>query len=176
MLLTLVAAACSDGQESSSSTVAPPEDGAATSETDSGGGDTSEDAAPVGPPTVEAVSYPSGDLALEGDLHLPATGGPHPGVVLVHGSGPISRHAQLSGQLGTQFGFAIPVFDELARALAEAGWVVLTYDKRSCGTFNGCGENAYPLPDDSLTTDTFASDAQAGVTYLRTSGEVDPTA
>ncbi len=96
--------------------------------------------------------------------------------MLIHGSGPISRHAPLTGQLALQFGFVIPVFDELATALGEAGWVVLTYDKRSCGTFNGCAENAYPLPDDSLTTDTFADDASAAVEFLRTREEVNPDA
>jgi hypothetical protein len=180
-LLALIAAACSTG-DSSTSMVAEPDP---AGEDTTGGESTGEDQTsaesdpaetPVGPPTVEAVTYPSGDLQLEGDLHLPASPGPHPAVVLIHGSGPISRHAALPGQLAMQFGFSIPVFDELARALADAGWVVLTYDKRSCGMFNGCAENSYPLPDDSLTTDTFAADAQAGVEYLRTRDEVNPEA
>ena len=125
-------------------------------------------------PTVEEVTYPSGDLQLEGDLHVPAGPGPRPAVILIHGSGPNSRQAQLPGQLALQFGFAIPVFDELAAALSDAGWTVLTYDKRTCGTFNACATNAYPLPDADLTTEAFAADARAGVDYLRTRSDVDP--
>ena len=97
-------------------------------------------------------------------------------MILIHGSGPNSRHAQLPGQLALQFGFAIPVFDELAAALSDAGWTVLIYDKRTCGTFNACATNAYPLPDADLTTEAFAADARAGVDYLRTRSDVDPEA
>lgn len=115
-LLLLVAAACSGGQDSSSSTVAPPDADNTETEADEGhttsGSDTDAgkaDAGDVpGPPTVEAVRFPSGDLQLEGDLHLPTTPGPHPAVVLIHGSGPINRQSVLNGQLALQFGFGIP--------------------------------------------------------------------
>lgn len=69
-------------------------------------------------------------------------------MILIHGSGPDSRHAELPGQLALQFGFAIPVFDELAAA----------------------------LPDADLTTETFAADARAAVDCLRTRSAVDPEA
>jgi pimeloyl-ACP methyl ester carboxylesterase len=175
VILALVAAACSSGGETGEGQTS---EGSGTGERTETEGDQTGDGSDPGdvlqPPTVEQVTFSSGDLTLEGDLHLPAAPGPHPAIVLIHGSGPISRHAQLNGQLALQFGFAIPVFDQLAQALGEAGWVVLTYDKRSCGTFNGCAENAYPLPDGNLTTDAFAADARAGVAYVRTHGDVDP--
>jgi pimeloyl-ACP methyl ester carboxylesterase len=72
------------------------------------------------------------------------------------------------------FGFEIPVFAELAAALQENGWAVLTYDKRSCGPFNGCADNGYPLPDADLTIETFIDDARAGIAFLRARPEVDP--
>jgi pimeloyl-ACP methyl ester carboxylesterase len=72
------------------------------------------------------------------------------------------------------FGFEIPVFAELAEALQESGLAVLTYDKRSCGPFNGCADNGYPLPEDDLTIETFIDDARAGIEFLRQRPEVDP--
>ncbi len=176
-ILALVAAACSSGGESGQGEASGRSGTGDGTETEGGQtADGSDPADVLQPPAVEQVTFSSGDLTLEGDLYLPAAPGPHPAIVLIHGSGPISRHAQLNGQLALQFGFAIPVFDQLAQALGEAGWVVLTYDKRSCGTFNGCAENAYPLPDENLTTDAFAADGRAGVAYVRTRGDVDPDA
>ncbi len=122
---------------------------------------------------VESVTFSSDGLELEGDLHLPAGPGPHPAVVLIHGSGPISRHAELAGQLAMGFGVTIPVFDQLAQGLAATGTAVLTYDKRSCGRFNSCSANAYPLPAPDLTIEDFVDDARAAVDHLRTRADVD---
>jgi pimeloyl-ACP methyl ester carboxylesterase len=72
------------------------------------------------------------------------------------------------------FGFEIPVLTELADALQDSGFAVLTYDKRSCGPFNGCADNDYPLPSDDLTIETFIDDARAGVDFLRRQSEIDP--
>ena len=129
------------------------------------------------------VSFPTHDgLVLEGTLHLPSASftttkdrseslSPNGvGVVLVHGSGPVSRHSKTSAQLNLWFGFTIPVFDEIAAALVDAGMAVLTYDKRTCGTFNECSNNNYPTPDSSdnnnLTAFDFIQDAQSAVEFL----------
>lgn len=119
-----------------------------------------------------------GAFPLEGVLHLPATedGRPVPGVVLVHGSGPISRAASVPGQLNMGFGFTLPVFKQLANALQERGVAVFRYDKRTCGTFNGLCDNAYPTPDiDTLTVHDFIADAVQASTWLSAQPEVDAT-
>ena len=46
----------------------------------------------ISAPAVAAVrdveiSWPSGQIRLSGELLLPASGGPHPAVVMLHGSG-----------------------------------------------------------------------------------------
>jgi hypothetical protein len=71
------------------------------------------------------------------------------------------------------FGFDIPVFKELAEGLRAKGIAVLTYDKRTCGPFNGCADNGYPTPPADITIDDFVSDARAAVAFLRTRPEVD---
>ncbi len=115
----------------------------------------------------------SGDLELSGTLRLPEEGNA-PGVVLIHGSGPNTRDEAVSGQINMSFGFEIPVFVELGDALQQAGFAVLTYDKRTCGPFNGCGDNGYPVPGDDLVIDDFVADAGAAVAFLREQPEVDP--
>ena len=119
------------------------------------------------------VAIPAAGLDLAGTLRLPTGETPAPAVVLIHGSGPQNRDSQLPGQLNMGFGFEIPVFGELAEALQESGLAVLTYDKRSCGPFNGCADNGYPLPHDDLIIETFIDDARAGVEFLRQRPEVD---
>jgi len=44
-------------------------------------------------PTEVDVRIPSGSVVLAGTLLLPPTPGPHPGVVIVHGSGSQTRDA-----------------------------------------------------------------------------------
>lgn len=122
---------------------------------------------------VTDVAIDTGDLTLVGDLYLPEGEGPHPGVVLVHGSGPQNRNQEVPGQLNMAFGFTIPVFAELAEGLQSAGYAVLTYDKRSCGDFNGCADNDYPIPPHDLTIDRFIDDAAAAVNTLGDLPEVD---
>jgi hypothetical protein len=119
------------------------------------------------------VTFPADGLDLAGTLRLPAGGGPFPSVVLIAGSGPESRDEVVPGQLDMTFGFDIPVFKELAEGLQGNGIAVLTYDKRTCGPFNGCADNGYPTPQADLTVDDFVSDATAAVEYLRTRPEVD---
>jgi pimeloyl-ACP methyl ester carboxylesterase len=123
--------------------------------------------------TERDVTFASGDLELAGTLRLPE-GDNAPAVVLIHGSGPNSRDEVLSGQLNMTFGFKIPVFAELGDALQQAGFAVLTYDKRTCGPFNGCADNGYPMPGDDITVDDFVTDAAAAVAFLRAQPEVDP--
>lgn len=130
--------------------------------------------APLRAAEAIGVSFPAEGTELVGTLRLPATAGPAPAVVFIHGSGPVDRDSRIPGQVGMGFGFEVAVFAELADGLQASGFAVLTYDKRSCGPFNGCATNGYSIPADDLTIDTFIADASAAVDWLRQRGEVDP--
>ena len=121
------------------------------------------------------VSFPSfDDFMLEGTFYSSGTSArPAPGVVLIHGSGPQSRDAHLNGQLGMTFPTSIPAFLEIATELQKLGIAVLTYDKRSCGKFNNCYNNSYPMPEQIGSIDVFLSDAQSALEYLQSREEVD---
>ena len=54
-------------------------------------------------------------------------------MVLVGGSGPLDRDGTVAG---------IPVYGQLANALADAGFLVLRYDKRGIGQSGGRIETA----------------------------------
>src|SRR5439155_51587 len=80
-----------------------------------------------------------------------------PAVVLVAGSGPVDRDGSVAG---------IPVFGQLASALADAGFTVLRYDKRGVGQSGGRIETA------SLTD--YADDLRAAVKYMADRKDIDP--
>ena len=123
--------------------------------------------------TVEPFTAPSDDLVLEGDLYLPAGPGPHPAVVLIHGSGPVDRTSAVAATLGITFPAAIPIFTDIATTLQAEGIAVAVYDKRSCATFNGCGDNSYLVSElgDVLVTD-FQRDAEAVVATMRARDDI----
>ena len=133
-------------------------------------------AQPYKPMQESLVSYPSGQVKLQGTLCLPAAAdeGKVPAVVLAHGSGPNSRDGFMSGQLNMGFGFKIPVYAELAWALCDAGFATLRYDKRSCSQENKCYENDYPpVNEDSVVIQDFMDDVLAGVNYLKEYEEIN---
>jgi alpha-beta hydrolase superfamily lysophospholipase len=80
-----------------------------------------------------------------------------PAVVLVGGSGPTDRDGVV---------FGIPVLGQIADAIAEAGFVVVRYDKRGIGQSGGRAESA-GLND-------YAEDARAAVKFLADRPDVDP--
>jgi pimeloyl-ACP methyl ester carboxylesterase len=80
-----------------------------------------------------------------------------PAVVLVSGSGPTDRDEFVAG---------IPIFAQLANALADAGYLVVRYDERGAGQSGGRQESA--------TIEEFAVDTRAVVTYLTKRRDVDP--
>lgn len=69
----------------------------------------------------EDVGFSNGDIQLSGALISPITGGKHPAIILVHGSGPQNRESLLP----------------FARFLIRHGMVVLGYDKRGVGGSTG---------------------------------------
>ncbi|MEU7752332.1 hypothetical protein [Micromonospora sp. NPDC049171] len=69
-------------------------------------------------------------LPLVGTLTLPVGPGPHPAVLLLHGSGRLDRDsntARLRMELGPP----------LAKSLANAGIATLRYDRRGVGATGG---------------------------------------
>lgn len=69
----------------------------------------------------EDISFQNGDVTLHGTMVMPNTEGPHPTVVMVHGSGPSSRDFYL----------------KFAYNFACHGIATLAYDKRGVGASTG---------------------------------------
>jgi uncharacterized protein len=112
-------------------------------------------------PNDELVQVPSYGFSLAGTLSKPASRPSpafrFPAVVLISGSGPADRDETLAG---------VPIFGELANALADAGYVVVRYDKRGVGQSGGRPE--------STTLGDFADDAIAAAKFLQRRKDVDP--
>ena len=102
--------------------------------------------------TEVPVRYANGDVSIGATLLLPAAPGPHPGIVMVHGSGPVTRDALR------------PFADHFARH----GVAVLISDKRGTGATTGRWARA--------TFDDLAEDALAGVRYLKARPDILPSA
>ena len=107
----------------------------------------------------EEVSYPNkaGGNTLGATLTIPPGKGPFPAVLLIVGSGPHDRDESLMGH---------KPFLVLSDYLTRKGIVVLRADKRGVGKSTGDAATA--------TTADYATDAEAGVAYLKTRSEVDP--
>ena len=101
--------------------------------------------------TSESFEFVSSDgTVLRGEVRLPHQPGPHPAVVLVHGSGP----AQLSE---VDFYYNSNMF-------LKKGFAVLVYDKRGAGRSEGDFATAtYP---------NFIEDILAGVRALRARSDI----
>jgi uncharacterized protein len=114
---------------------------------------------PPYPYLEEEVSYPNKEagIKLAGTLTMPKAGGPFPAVILITGSGPENRDEALMGH---------KPFKVLADYLTRRGIAVLRSDDRGVGKSTGDFAKA--------TTEDFASDALAGVAYLKTRKEIDP--
>jgi uncharacterized protein len=98
---------------------------------------------------VETVHYASTDgTPLVGQLTLPDTPGPHPALIMLHGSEPGRRNG---------FGQQLLSAFALSRGLAT-----LTYDKRGVGDSGG----TYRESADGANLKLLAQDAAAGVEYL----------
>jgi pimeloyl-ACP methyl ester carboxylesterase len=110
-------------------------------------------------PTDADVRIPALGFSLAGTVTTPpqvAGRMRHPAIVLVAGSGRVDREANVAG---------IPIFTQLAGALAERGFVVVRYDKRAVGQSGGRDERA--------TIDDYAQDLIAVVKWLRKRDDVD---
>jgi len=102
------------------------------------------------------VTFVNAQATLAGTFSVPQGKGPFPAVVLVHGSGPLDRVANVAEH---------KLFVVIADHLNRQGIAVLRYDKRGVGKSTGEYKTA--------TTYDFASDAEAAVRYLRGRADVD---
>ena len=105
------------------------------------------------------VSYlnPSSGLTLSGTLTIPYSNKPVPAIILVAGTGKHDRDCTSKGHR---------LFFAIADYLTRRGIAVLRYDKRGVGKSQG-------VFDTTLTTKDFASDAMAGLEYMKTRKEID---
>jgi len=96
-------------------------------------------------------------ITLAGTLTVPRGPGPFPAAILLSGSGPQDRDESIVGHRP---------FLVLADHLTRKGIAVLRFDKRGIGKSIGDYANA--------TTEDFAADAEAALSYLKTQKEIDP--
>ena len=102
-----------------------------------------------------------------------------PLVVIVHGSGPMSRDGVMRGQIGLGFGFELPVYQRLAAALSARGFAVYRYDKRTCGAFNDCADEGpssipYSMLAEAFSTSEYVHDAEAALDTVVRHPAIDP--
>jgi len=108
-------------------------------------------------PNDEEIRIPANGFSLAGTISKPANpSGKLPAVLLVGGSDPTDRDENV---------FGIPIFGQIANALADAGFIVLRYDKRGVGQSGGRTESA--------RLEHFADDARAAVKALSERKDVD---
>jgi len=110
-------------------------------------------------PNDEPIKIPANGFILAGTVSKPAARSTArlPAVVLVGGSGSADRD---------NVTFGVPILGELAGALADAGFLVVRYDKRGIGQSGGRPESA------SLAE--YAEDVRAAIKALAERKDVDP--
>ena len=102
----------------------------------------------ITPHRIEEVSIKHGEITLQGTLTLPLKPGPHPAIVLAHGSGDTKRNVGIWNSFFVRQGFA-----------------VLSLDKRGVGTSSGDWHLA--------SMDDLAGDWLAGVAMLKQRADID---
>ncbi len=104
----------------------------------------------------ERVTFRNGEVTLSGTLVMPSSGGLHPAVVILHGSG---AYTPESGPNLSEF------YRDYAEHFAANGIATLIYDKRGAGKSSG--------KIDQRTFDNLTEDALAGFRFLQSRKELD---
>ncbi|HSF50734.1 MAG TPA: alpha/beta fold hydrolase [Nitrososphaeraceae archaeon] len=109
-------------------------------------------------------------------LTIPAVGnGPFPGVLLIHGSGPVDMNetlgiVRIDNETGTKIYPSARPFFQIAEYLSDRGFVTLRYDKRGIGgNFTILDTNVWG----NATTKDFKHDAEKALDILIQQPEVD---
>lgn len=107
----------------------------------------------------EEVTFPGMEAQLAGTLIVPPTKGRHPAIILLHGSGPLTRHS---------FG-PYPYF------FSSLGMAVLIYDKRGTGSSTGVRVDAATgtAMRNTRYPDELAGDALAAMRFLQSRADID---
>ncbi len=105
----------------------------------------------------EAVTFQNRDVRLSGTLLMPLGPGPHPAVVIVHGSGAQTRNGSFASPNYLRF---------IADNFARHGIAALIYDKRGVGASTGDWNRA--------TFEDLADDVLSGVQLLKNRSDIDP--
>ena len=115
------------------------------------------------PSRDEEVVFRHGDVSLAGTFIVPSTPGPHPAIVLLHGSGPLTRHS----------------FGPWPRFFNALGMAVLVYDKRGTGASTGVRLDASTGAPKTLSPryypDDLADDALTALRFLQARADVERT-
>src|SRR6185503_9539490 len=108
----------------------------------------------------EEVVISSGDAKLAGTLLLPRAKGPHPAIILLHGSGPLTRYS----------------FGPYPHFFTSLGFAVLIYDKRGAGVSTGLRMDASTgtVMKAAFYPDDLANDALAALRFLQQREDIDP--
>jgi len=76
----------------------------------------------------EEITFHNGDVTLKGTLTIPATKGPHPALILVHGSGPERRPAGHWAPYFARHGIAYFYFDKRGVGASTGDWNTSSLD------------------------------------------------
>ena len=108
----------------------------------------------------EEVTFQGVAARLAGTLIVPPTKGPHPAIVLLHGSGPLTRYS----------------FGPYPNFFSSLGLAVLIFDKRGAGNSTGLRLDASTgiAMRDSRYPDELAGDALAAMRFLQQRADIDP--
>jgi pimeloyl-ACP methyl ester carboxylesterase len=108
----------------------------------------------------EELTFEGADARLAGTLILPPTKGPHPAIILLHGSGPLTRHS----------------FGPYPHFFSSLGLAVFIYDKRGTGSSTGVRMDASTgiAMTKSRYPDDLAVDALAAMRMLQRRKDIDP--
>lgn len=118
--------------------------------------------------TAHPSAPPAAHTARLGATIIRPTHGSGPGVVVVPGSGDVSRRGARSGDGTRLYARPVDVSTAWAEALAQRGAHVLLYDKRTCGPKDDARCNENPQHDvDAVGPVALARDVDAACTALR---------